>query len=149
MYKNVMSMTDRQREIIELFSALPTWEDRYKKLIALGKELPEMPEDLKKEDLKVKGCQSQVWLHARMEDGKVIYTADSDAVLVKGLVAVLLRLYSVATPQEILATPPDFIKEIGLDGKLSPSRANGLHAMVKQMKLYAMAFSIHSRSASE
>lgn len=135
-----MSLLERQTEVIAAFSGLKDWEDRYKKLIEIGKALPELPEAKKTEDVKVKGCQSQVWMHARLEDGRVIYEADSDALLVRGIVALLLKVYSGATPDEIISTPPDFVKEIGLESKLSPSRANGLFAMIKQMKYYAMAF---------
>lgn len=131
---------ERQRQIIAEFADLADWEARYKKLIEIGKTLPELPDSQKTEDYKVKGCQSQVWIHARMENGHVIFAADSDALLVRGLVALLLRVYSDATPKEILETPPDFVKEIGLESKLSPSRANGLFSMIKQMKYYAMAF---------
>jgi cysteine desulfuration protein SufE len=137
-----MSLKDRQNEIVTEFSGLTDWEDRYKKLIELGKTLPDLPDSKKLEDFKVKGCQSQVWIHARMENGRVLFEADSDAILVRGLVALLLRVYSNATPAEILATPPDFVKEIGLETKLSPSRANGLFSMIKQIKFYAMAFSL-------
>lgn len=137
-----MSLKDRQNEIVAAFSGLTDWEDRYKKLIELGKALPDLPDSKKLEDFKVKGCQSQVWIHARMEDGRILFEADSDAILVRGLVALLLRVYSNATPAEILSTPPDFVKEIGLESKLSPSRANGLFSMIKQMKFYAMAFSL-------
>ena len=135
-----MSLLERQKQVVTEFSGLSDWEDRYKKLIDFGKSLPDLPEEKKLEDYKVKGCQSQVWMHARLEQGKIVFEADSDAILVRGLVALLLRVYSNATPQEILATPPDFVKEIGLESKLSPSRANGLFSMIKQMKFYAMAF---------
>lgn len=135
-----MSMQSRQNEVIATFSGLKDWEDRYKKLIELGKALPELADAKKTEDVKVKGCQSQVWMLARLEEGRVIFEADSDALLVRGIVALLLKVYSGATPEEIIATPPDFVKEIGLESKLSPSRANGLFAMIKQMKYYAMAF---------
>lgn len=137
-----MSLLDRQKEIVAEFSGLTDWEDRYKKLIELGKALPDLPDPKKLEDFKVKGCQSQVWIHAHLENGRVIFEADSDAILVRGLVALLLRVYSNATPKEIMETPPDFVKEIGLETKLSPSRANGLFSMIKQMKFYAMAFSL-------
>ncbi|MGZ6480491.1 MAG: SufE family protein [Bdellovibrionales bacterium] len=133
-------LLDRQKKIVAEFSGLSNWEDRYKKLIELGKALPDLPDEKKLEDYKVKGCQSQVWFHAKLVDGKVIFEADSDALLVRGLVALLLRIYSDATPDEILVTPPDFVKEIGLESKLSPSRANGLFSMIKQIKYYAMAF---------
>lgn len=133
-------MKQRQQSVIAEFSGLADWEERYKKLIELGKALPELSESKKLEDFKVKGCQSQVWIHARLENGRVIFEADSDAILVRGIVALLLRVYSDATPKEILETAPDFVKEIGLESKLSPSRANGLYSMIKQMKYYAMAF---------
>jgi cysteine desulfuration protein SufE len=134
------TIVERQKQVVAEFNGLNDWEDRYKKLIELGKALPNLPENKKLEDYKVKGCQSQVWMHARLDHGQVVFEADSDALLVRGLVALLLRVYSGATPAEILATPPDFVKEIGLESKLSPSRANGLFSMIKQMKFYAMAF---------
>lgn len=135
-----MDLTSRQQQIVAEFAGLSDWEARYKKLIELGKALPELPASKKLEDFKVKGCQSQVWIHARLDEGKVIYEADSDALLVRGLVALLLRVYSGAAPAEIIHTAPDFVKEIGLESKLSPSRANGLFSMIKQIKYYAMAF---------
>lgn len=135
-----MSLGARQAQVVAEFQQVSDWEGRYKKLIEIGKSLPDLPEAKKLEEFKVKGCQSQVWMHARLEDGKVIFEADSDALLVRGLVALLLRVYSNATPAEILATAPDFVKDIGLETKLSPSRANGLFSMIKQMKFYAMAF---------
>jgi cysteine desulfuration protein SufE len=135
-----MGLKERQAAVVAEFSGLGDWEDRYKKLIEIGKALPDLPDSKKLEDFKVKGCQSQVWMHARLENGKIVFEADSDALLVRGLVALLLKVYSNATPKEILETPPDFVKEIGLENKLSPSRANGLFSMIKQMKFYAMAF---------
>jgi len=135
-----VSLLDRQKQIVAEFSNLNDWEDRYKKLIELGKSLPDLPDVKKIEDYKVKGCQSQVWIHASLRDGRIVFEADSDALLVRGLVALLMRAYSDATPSEILATPPDFVKEIGLESKLSPSRANGLYSMIKQIKFYALAF---------
>jgi cysteine desulfuration protein SufE len=135
-----MDLVERQKQIVSEFSGFSDWEDRYRKLIELGKQLPDLPDSKKTEDAKVKGCQSQVWIHARLENGRVIFEADSDALLVRGLVAMLLKVYSGATPAEIIATPPDFVKEIGLESKLSPSRANGLFSMIKQMKYYALAF---------
>jgi cysteine desulfuration protein SufE len=136
----VSSLQERQDQIVAEFSSLRDWEDRYKKLIEIGKALPDLPDEKKTEDAKVKGCQSQVWMHAHMDHGKIIFEADSDALLVRGLVALLVRVYSEASPQEILATPPEFVVRIGLESKLSPSRANGLFSMIKQMKYYAMAF---------
>lgn len=134
------TVIERQQEIVRDFSTISDWEGRYKKLIELGKALPDLPEEKKHEEFKVRGCQSQVWMHARIEDGKVIFEADSDALLVRGLVFLLLKVYSGSTPEEILNTPPDFVKEIGLETKLSPSRANGLFSMIKQMRFYALAF---------
>lgn len=135
-----MNPRERQQAIVAEFQGLLDWEARYRKLIELGKALPDLPDEKKAEDFKIRGCQSQVWMHARLENGRVIFEADSDALLVRGLVALLLRVYSDATPAEILTTAPDFVREIGLESKLSPSRANGLFAMIKQMKFYAMAF---------
>jgi cysteine desulfuration protein SufE len=136
-----MTMAERQRNIIAQFSKFTTWEDKYKHVISLGKQMPRFPEEFRREEMKVKGCQSQVWLHAtRNGEGEIEFVADSDALIVKGLVALLLKLYSKATPDEILATPPDFISALDLSAHLSPSRANGLFAMVKQIKYYAAAF---------
>ncbi|HEX7672575.1 MAG TPA: SufE family protein [Bdellovibrio sp.] len=136
-----MNIQDRQNKIIADFSAHTQWEDRYKKIIEMGKALPEMPEALKTEANAVKGCQSQVWLHAALNDqGQMVLQGDSDALIVKGLVALLLNVYSGSTPAEVLATPPEFLKALGFEGNLSPSRANGLHSMLKQIKNYAMAF---------
>ena len=137
-----LQITQRSEALVAEFQKFPNWEDRYKKLIEIGRTLPEMPEDLKTEDLKVKGCQSQVWLHARLDDqGRVFFQGDSDAQLVKGLVAILLRVYSDALPQEILNFPPEFLKTLGFEANLSPSRSNGLHSMLKQIRNYAIAFS--------
>ncbi len=136
-----MNIQERQKTLIAEFSKLSEWEDRYKKIIELGKTLPEMSESLKIEQNIVKGCQSQVWLHAELSpEGTVRFQGDSDALLVRGLVGILLNIYSNATPMEILATPPDFLRELGFEGNLSPSRANGLHSMLKQIKMYALAF---------
>jgi cysteine desulfuration protein SufE len=132
---------ERQKALIEEFNRWSQWEDRYKRIIELGKALPEMPAALKTEENKVKGCQSQVWLHAALnERGEMILQGDSDALLVKGLVALLLQIYSNAKPEDVLASPPEFLKALGFEGNLSPSRANGLHSMLKQIKLYATAF---------
>lgn len=131
----------RQEALVQEFEALASWEDRYKKLIELGRKLADMPEELKTESNKVKGCQSQVWLFAKLnEQGEMLLWGDSDALLVKGLVAVLLRVYSGAKPEEILQTPPEFLKTLGFESHLSPSRANGLHSMLKQIKFFATAF---------
>lgn len=136
-----MTILERQNALIKDFSALTQWEDRYKKIIDIGKSLPEMPENLKTEQNIVKGCQSQVWLSASLsDDGRMLLQGDSDALIVKGLVGLLLSVYSGSAPSEILATPPEFLRALGFEGNLSPSRANGLHSMLKQIKLYATAF---------
>ena len=137
---NFMEINNRIEELKAEFSGFSDWEDKYKHIIGLGKALVEMPEELKTEDNKVKGCQSQVWLHAELKEGKIIFQADSDASIVKGIVSVLVRVYSDSTPEEVLATKPEFLDEIGLRQHLSMSRANGLSSMVKQISMYALAF---------
>lgn len=132
-----------QEEIIKEFSQFANWEQKYNHLIKLGKNLETMAEADKKDELKVKGCQSQVWLKASLsEDKKVIFQGDSDAVIVRGLVALLLRVYSHQSPLDILKTPPYFIEKIELAQHLSLSRTNGLNSMIKQIKYYAQAFSL-------
>lgn len=136
-----MSLQGRQQAIIHEFGAYSNWEEKYKHLIVLGKKMPPFPDELRKDDFRVKGCQAQVWIHARLNSsGQVEFQADSDALIVKGLIAILLELYSKATPEEILSTAPDFVKTLDLSAHLSPSRANGLVAMIKQIKYYAAAF---------
>lgn len=127
-------------QIIDEFNKFNDWSERYKHLIAIGKDLQPMPEGSKTDDNIVKGCQSKVWLHADLKDGKIIFTADSDAAIVRGLIALLVRFYSGQDPDTIFITPPDFITEIGMDQHLSMTRSNGLASMVKQMKIYAMAY---------
>lgn len=136
-----MNILEKQKKLIEEFNKCKDWEERYKKIIEMGKALPLIDEKFKTDDFKVKGCQSQVWLHAELNTEKqVILTADSDAVIVKGLVAVLLHVYSGSKPKEILEAPFDFLKDLGFEGNLSPSRANGLYSMLKQIRHYATAF---------
>lgn len=136
-----MSLAQRQDELATEFARLPDWEARYKRLIAMGKELQAYPEQYRSEDYKVKGCQAQVWLYAKFnEQGQVEFAADSDALIVKGLAAVLLRIYSCARPEEILSAKPDFLQKMGLENHLSPSRANGLYSMIRQILYYATAF---------
>lgn len=135
------TIQDRIRNLTHEFETAGDWEARYRRVIEMGKVLPELPEAFRTETYKVKGCQSQVWLHAELDSGgRVKLVGDSDAVIVKGLVASLLSVYSGATPEEILSTSPKFLSDIGFDTHLSPSRANGLSAMVKQIYLYATAF---------
>lgn len=136
-----MPLEQRQRDLVREFAELADWEERYRKIITFGRELPALAEELKQERYRVRGCQSQVWLHASLDEhDNVIFRADSDAMIVRGLIAMLLRLYSNAPAAEILRSPPRFIGEIGLKRHLSPTRANGLHAMVEQMMYYAKAF---------
>lgn len=131
-----------QNELIAQFAKLSAWEDKYKLIIERGKHLPSLPEQYRTEDNKVKGCQSQVWLFAELNpDQTITYHADSDALIVKGLVSMLVEIYSGASVKDILSTDAFFLKEIGLNAHLSPSRTNGLFAMIKQMKLYALAYS--------
>lgn len=133
------SIDQKQQEIIEEFSYFDDWMDKYELLIQLGKELPLIEDQYKVEDKLIKGCQSQVWMHAEQKDGKVFYTADSDAVITKGLVGMVIKVLSGHMPEEITSAKLYFIQEIGLQNHLSPTRSNGLVSMIKQMKLYAMA----------
>lgn len=136
-----MTLEQKIQSVTKDFVSSANWEERYKKIIQFGRELPDLPESLRTEESKVKGCQSQVWLHASLDDqGRMQFQGDADAVLVKGLVALLLKIYGGSTPDEVLATPPDFLKEMGFEGNLSPSRANGLFSMIKQIRNFAIAF---------
>ena len=131
----------RQKALVERFSGIDDWEERYREIIKLGRALPGLPDDKKSDKFKVVGCQSQVWLHASLDgQGQVLFEADSDAMIVRGLIAMLLEVYSKAPPEAIATTPPDFIKELGLESHLSPTRTNGLRSMVEQMLYYAKAF---------
>ncbi len=129
-----------QQKIIDEFQALSDWTERYKHIIKQGRNLDSLDEEHKVEDNLVRGCQSQVWLHTYLEEGKVIFEADSDAAITKGLVALMVRFYSGQSPETIINTDPVFIKKIGMEQHLSPTRSNGLASMVKQMKIYAMAY---------
>ena len=134
-----MSIAEKEIEIIEDFAIYDDWMDKYEYLIELGKDLPMITSELKTEDKIIKGCQSQVWLHADKVDGKVVYSADADAIIAKGIISLLIQVLSNETPQAVLDAKLEFIKEIGLQEHLSPTRSNGLVAMVKQMKIYALA----------
>ncbi len=136
-----MTIDQIQTEIIAEFEFFEDWMERYEYIIELGKSIPLLEEKHKTSVNLIGGCQSQAWLHAEKNDGKVVYFADADAILAKGVVALLLRVYSNQTPEDILNTEIDFIDKIGLKENLSPTRANGLVAMVKQIKLYALAYS--------
>lgn len=135
-----MTITEIEDQIVEEFSIFDDWMDRYNYLIELSKELPIIDEKEKTEQNVIKGCQSRVWVNAEFRDGKVIFTADSDAIITKGIIALLIRVFSNRTPREILENELTFIDRIGLKENLSPTRANGLLAMIKQMKLYALAY---------
>lgn len=134
------TIQETESEIIEAFSWFENWEEKYEYIIELGKNLPELDEKFKKEENIIKGCQSTVWLVADYKDGLVFYHADSDAIIVKGLVSMLVSVLSEHTPDEILDAKLDFIKEIGMMSHLAQTRSNGLVAMVKQIKNYALAF---------
>ena len=136
-----MTINDIQDEIIEEFSGFDDWMDKYQQLIDLGTSQPSLDEKYKTEQNLIDGCQSRVWLQADYVDGKIHFTAESDALIVKGIVALLIRVLSDHTPQEILDADLYFIEQIGLKEHLSPTRSNGLVAMVKQIRLYALAFS--------
>ena len=134
-----MTIKEIQEEIIDEFAMFDDWMERYEYLIDLGKSLPIIDSKYKVDENIIKGCQSKVWLHSELNGDVISYTADSDAILTKGLVALLLRVFTDQTPQNILAANTDFIDEIGLKEHLSPTRANGLVSMLKQIKLYAIA----------
>ena len=135
-----MTINELQDNVIEEFSAFDDWMDKYALLIDLGNSLPPLDEKYKTESNLIEGCQSRVWLQADYEDGKISFKGESDAVIVKGIVSLLIRVISEHTPQEILDADLYFIERIGLKEHLSPTRSNGLVAMVKQMRLYALAF---------
>lgn len=137
-----MTIKEKQQEIVEEFAFLEDWEQKYEYIIDLGKELQGLPEDRKTDSNLIKGCQSQVWIDADFRDGKLYFDADSDGILPKGIVSLLVSIYSGHSTQEILDSDFDFISEIGLQEFLSPSRANGLMAMTKQIKFYAVAFQL-------
>ncbi len=135
-----MTIAETEARIIAEFEMFDDWMDKYNYLIELGRTLPVIADEYRTEQYLITGCQSKVWLHAAMREGKVIYTADSDAIITKGIVNLLIRVLSGHTPDEILQSELDFIHRIGLQEHLSPTRSNGLTAMVKQMKLYATVF---------
>lgn len=135
-----MEIKEIQEDIIDEFSMFEDWDERYQYVIDLGKSLPLIDDKYKDEDHIVKGCQSKVWLHADEKDGRIVFTADSDAIITKGIIAILVRVFSGQKPAEILNADMGFIDEIGLKEHLSPTRANGLVSMIKQIKMYALAF---------
>ena len=134
------TISQAQEEIVQEFSMFDDWMQRYEYMIELGKSLPMIDSQYKNEDYIIKGCQSKVWVHADLEDNKLFFTADSDAIITKGIIAILIRAFSNQPPKEILAAETTFIDEIGLKEHLSPNRANGLVSMIKQLKMYALAY---------
>ncbi len=135
-----MTIESIQEEIIDEFSMFDDWMQRYEYMIDLGKSIPLIQDSNKTDENLIKGCQSKVWLNAELKEDKVAFTADSDAIITKGIIAILLRVFSDKKPKEILAANTNFIDEIGLKDHLSPTRANGLVSMIKQIKLYALAY---------
>lgn len=139
-----MTIKEKQQEIVSDFEFLEDWEQKYEYIIDLGKELKGIPDDKKSDDNLIKGCQSKVWIDAKFEEGKLFFDVDSDGILPKGIVSMLASIYSGHSTQEIIESDFKFIEEIGLQEFLSPSRANGLMAMTKQIKFYAVAYQLKS-----
>lgn len=141
-----MTINEVQDQIIEEFSAFDDWLSKYDYLIELSNQLPPIDPQYKTNEYLIKGCQSRVWLNAELQDGKVVFTADSDAIITKGIIALLIRVLSNRTPDEILNANLYFIDRIGLKENLSPTRANGLLSMIKQMRMYALAYKTKSEA---
>ena len=137
-----MTIKDIQEEIIDEFAMFDDWMQRYEYMIELGKSLPLIDEQYKTNDNLIKGCQSKVWVHGELNDDKIEFTADSDAIITKGIIAILIRTFSNQKPEDILQSNTDFIDEIGLKEHLSATRANGLVSMIKQLKFYAVAYQV-------
>lgn len=135
-----MTIQEKQQEVIDEFSMFDDWMQRYEYMIELGKSLPLIDEKYKVDENLIKGCQSKVWVHAELDGDKLVFTADSDAIITKGIVAILVRVFSNQHPSEIIEADTKFIDEIGLKEHLSPTRANGLVSMIKQLKMYAVAY---------
>jgi cysteine desulfuration protein SufE len=135
-----MSILEIENEIVDEFEMFEDWMQKYEYIIELGKGLPLIDANFKTEDKLIKGCQSQVWLHSELKNGKVIFTADSDAIITKGMVALMIRVLSNHTPDEIINAKLEFVDKIGLTQHLSPTRSNGLVSMIKQMKMDALAY---------
>ena len=143
-----MTIKEKQQETVETFAFMEDWEQKYEYLIDLGKELKGISDDKKTDDNLIKGCQSKVWIDADFKEGKLYFNADSDGILPKGIIALLVSIYSGHSTQEILDSDFKFIEEVGLQEFLSPSRANGLMAMTKQIKFYAVAYQLKAWSKS-
>jgi len=141
-----MTINEEQDRIIEDFEFFGDWDDKYEYIIQLGKDLPKIDEQYKRDENLIKGCQSRVWLHAEYKDGTVYFTADSDALITKGLVSLMISVLSGHTPKEIADADIYFIDKIGLRSHLSPTRSNGLLSMLKQMKMYAVAYQVKTQA---
>ena len=135
-----MTIENLQQNLIEDFSFFDDWTQRYEYMIELSKGLEKMDEQMKNDQNIIKGCQSKVWLHAELNEGKIKFLADSEAIITRGIIAILLAIFNNRTPQEIIESDTNFIEKIGLKEHLSPNRANGLYSMIKQIKFYAIAF---------
>lgn len=135
-----MTIQELQEEIIDEFSMFDDWEERFQYIIDMGKSLPLIDPKYKTDENVIKGCQSKVWLHSEERDGKIVFTADSDAIITRGIIALLIRVFSNQKAKDILDSGTDYIDKIGLKEQLSPTRANGLVSMIKQIKMYALAY---------
>ena len=140
MMSESVSIEEKQEALIEEFAFLEDWTDKYEHIISLGKSLPAMSEEYKTDDNLIKGCQSKVWLHPHFSGGNISFVADSDALITKGLISMIVRVFSGHSPKEIAEADLHFIEDIGLRDHLSPTRSNGLLSMVKQIKFYALAY---------
>jgi cysteine desulfuration protein SufE len=141
-----MTIKEIQNEIVTEFEEITEWDEKYALLIKFGRDLKEFPEEFRTDKNNMEGCQTHVWCIASFNDGKLLLDADCDSTIVKGLAALLLKVYSEQTPAEILSSPPEFLHKIGIDSHLSPTRKNGLGAMLKQIQLYAVAFNALNKS---
>lgn len=137
---SIASIDEKQQEIVETFGFLNNWEERYEHMIDLGKSLPLIDSEFKTNDFIIKGCQSQVWMHAELRENRLFFTADSDAIITKGIIAILVEVFSGQPPIDIINSDIKFVDDIGIKEHLSPTRANGLMSMIKQIKFYAIAF---------
>ncbi len=146
MTSSTASIPDSQQRLVDELASIPDWQDRYRRIIQIGRDLPALPDDLRDEKHKVRGCQSQVWLHARLDGDRVRFAADADSAIVRGLVAMLVYVFDDHPPRDIIAAPVDFLDRIGLAENLSQTRANGVAAMIKQIRAYAVAFDAIQRA---
>ena len=140
-----MTIKESQEELVKEFEDLEEWEDRYRHIINIGRDMETFPEEFRIDKNKLDGCQSQVWIHAEMNEGKMRLYSDSDAMIVKGLIGMLIRVYDNHTPDEILSNPPEFLSKLKIDNHLSPTRKNGLSSMLKQIQNYALVFKAMSK----